>query len=991
MKKTTVFLIFLFWGLVVFPQTFSNDFYYGKNKVIRRTFDWKYIETPHFRIYHYVKNADLLNRIAEEAEKSYSRLSLFFGATIAEKTPIIFYNNQTEIEQTNLYPGLIPPGSFEGFTEPIGHRVVIYGNRSGDDLARLLMHELTHSFENEILYKGARASLLNFQSPPLWIMEGLAEFMTDYWDSFMLLTVRDAVLNDRIPEIQENGDIMAMYGTNRTPYDFGHLMCEFLYEKFGKKGLRTLLQSQRRSSLVGKRRVFLEQFNYTPKTFNYEFKKFARQRFQPFVTKENPEDYSYLIGPDFPFFYSFSHQLSPSGELLAVLTVSMRTYKLEIVLLSLKDGKVIKNITPGFTSQYDEIGYNFNPSEGRTFSWDGQGERIVFFARKELDNFLVLLDMLSGEIIQKIKIRDIQKPTSPVFHPRGGLIYFTGVEDIHSYIYALDLQTQQVRKLTAGKLYVKAIDLSADGNKIVYSARSGLYDKLYLAAIENPDLARQLTDGACNDITPVFSADQKTVFYSSDELGAFNVNSIDLENHLIYRYTDVRTANFFPIEVPKVKNQLVISSFHKGSFYLFKKDTSRFLAKTEMKIRDLGSYETPTVTAPLSQTPPKFEDTEKEFQAFLADAKSSKLNFVEKKYRPFDKVMVESLPPITLGYGTNGDFFGSTYLTLTDVMADHNLFLMASSIYGYRSYHVAYINQKRRLQYFTHLYYETDPYYFNIDPTLGYQYSSYITLRRRTGGDAGVYYPFNRSYRAEFYLTLFNQREDSDLFFYGVELPYGQFFNGWGGALGLAMVGETTRFAGYGPNMGHTFRFEFRKYLKLSSKWLDAYTLEGDVRKYFRIDNNTLLALRLNGFYSGGANPLLNWSGGNNTIRSTYFYGLAGNKGFVFNAEFRFPLIQAALTPLGVLGPFRGVLFFDMGQYWFTGQDFHFFEKGKTFTKLQDGLGSYGYGVEFFLWGIPLHLEYVRSLNPDSYLSIPTNDSTLGKRYRVNFWIGYDF
>lgn len=991
MKKTKIFLAFLFCGLIVFSQTFSYDYYYGKNKVIRRSFDWKYIETPHFRIFNYVNNPELINRIAEEAERAYNRLSLFLGVTIEEKTPIIFYNSQTEIEQTNLYPGLIPPGSFEGFTEPIGHRVVIYGNRPSDDLARLLIHELTHSFENEILYKNSRSSLMYFLRPPLWIMEGLAEFMTDYWDSFSQLTVRDVVLNDRIPEIQEDGDIKIVYGTNRTPYDFGHLMCEFIYENFGKIGLRTLLHAQRRPALVGKRRSFLEQFNYTPKTFNYEFKKFVRRRFQPFVTKENPEDYSYLIGPDFPFFYSFSHQLSPSGELVAVLTVNIRTYKIEIILLSLKDGKVIKNITPGFTSKYDGIGYNFNPSDGRTFSWDSRGERIVFFARKELDHYLILLDILSGKIVKQVKIRNIEKPSSPVFHPQNGLIYFTGAEDIHSSIYALDLQTQQVRKITAGKLYIKAIDISPDGKKIVYSARNGRSDKLYLAAIENPELAQQLTSGTSNDITPVFSADQKTIYYSCDELGAFNINSIDLENRLIFRFTDVRTANFFPIEIPKTKNQLVISSFHKGSFYLFRKDTTQFLAKTEMQLPGVGSYETFAPAPPQTRTPSRFDDDEKEFQAFLGNAKASKLNFTEKKYRPFEKVVIESLPPISVGYGTNGDFFGSAYLTLTDLMADQNLYLMIASVYGYRSYHATYVNLKKRLQYFSHLFYETDPYYFNIDPNLGYLYASYITLRRRTGGEAGIFYPINRSYRAEFFLSLFNQQENSDLFFYGEKLPYGQFFTGWGGGLGAAMVGETTRFAQYGPNMGHTFRFEYRKYLKFSSKWLDAYTLEGDIRKYFRIDNFTLLALRLNGFYSGGANPLLNWSGGNNTVRSTYFYGLVGNRGFVFDAEFRFPVIHAALTPLGVIGPFRGVLFFDLGQYWFAGQGFRFFEKGKTFTKLQDGLGSYGYGVEFFLWGIPFHVEYVRSLNPDSYLSIPTRDSSLGKPYRVNFWIGFDF
>ena len=260
--------------------------------------------------------------------------------------------------------------------------------------------------------------MFDFNRPPLWVMEGFAEFMTGYWDSFNLMTVIDSVLSDRMPEVQEDGDIRADYGNNRTPYDFGHLMYEFFLEKFGKKGIRDLLLSQRRPALISKRRSFLEQFNFTPKTFNYEFKKYARNRFKAFIGRENPEDYSFIIGPDFPFAYSFSHQVSPGGELLAVVTVNFRTYKIDIILVSLKDGKVIKNVTPGFKSTYDGIDFRFVPSDGRSFSWDRGGENIAFFVRKELDSYLIVLNALDNRVLKEFNIGAIQKPSSPVFHPR---------------------------------------------------------------------------------------------------------------------------------------------------------------------------------------------------------------------------------------------------------------------------------------------------------------------------------------------------------------------------------------------------------------------------------------------------------------------------------------------------------------------------------------------------------------------------------------------
>ncbi|MCX6557488.1 MAG: BamA/TamA family outer membrane protein, partial [Candidatus Aminicenantes bacterium] len=537
--------------------------------------------------------------------------------------------------------------------------------------------------------------------------------------------------------------------------------------------------------------------------------------------------------------------------------------------------------------------------------------------------------------------------TSPVFHPDGNQLYFAGIEGLQSFIFSLDLRSGRIRKLTNGRLYVKAVDISADGEKVVYSASDGEFEKLYLAAAANPDLAMRLTDGAYNDVAPAFALDGKTVYYSSDERGAFNICSLDLENKIFYRYTDVRSGNFFPVEIPHEKGQLVISSYHKGSFLLFKKDAGTFLEKRPAQFSAISAA--PVVAA--AEPPLTF-------------------TLAPKKYKPFEKLIITSLPPILVAVDTSGGFFGASYLGVTDLLGDQNFVFYLSSFYGYRSYHFTYLNQQRRLQYYAHLFSEGEGYY------LSYNYTNYFSLRSRIGGQLGFIYPFSRSTRAELYLSVFHQTEDSDLFYYGYKLPYGQFFNGMAMPLEVALVSETTRFANYGPNMGHTFKFSVSKYISLFSDSLDAFILEGDFRKYLRIDNQSLLAFRLSGFYSGGTNPLLFWSGGNNTLRAADFRSLIGNKGFFFNAEFRFPLVMAALTPIGIIGPVRGVFFFDLGGVWFNDQPFVFSKDGK----LQDSLASLGYGIEFFLFGYPLHVEWV-------YKTDFQNTTYNG----INFWIGFDF
>ena len=284
-----------------------------------------------------------------------------------------------------------------------------------------------------------------------------------------------------------------------------------------------------------------------------------------------------------------------------------------------------------------------------------------------------------------------------------------------------------------------------------------------------------------------------------------------------------------------------------------------------------------------------------------------------------------------------------------------------------------------RLQYFARLFYYREPYYYSYYDPLQESLPSYLTLRKRYGGDLAVYFPFSRAYRAEVGFSLYRQDEFSDYYFYGADLPYGQFFDGMVFPLNLSLVGETTRFAGYGPNMGHTFKLTFSKAFKVSDSFMDSYTIMGDIRKYFRVDNRTLFAFRFWGYTSGGDNPMMYYVGGNNTIRSAPWRAVTGNEGFFFNAEFRFPLISAARTVIGIVGPIRGTLFFDIGGAWFTDNpEYRFFEEGKF--KLQDGYSSYGAGIQFFLFGAPLHFEWVYAW-----------DFQNKKYYGFNFWLGLDF
>jgi outer membrane protein assembly factor BamA len=211
---------------------------------------------------------------------------------------------------------------------------------------------------------------------------------------------------------------------------------------------------------------------------------------------------------------------------------------------------------------------------------------------------------------------------------------------------------------------------------------------------------------------------------------------------------------------------------------------------------------------------------------------------------------------------------------------------------------------------------------------------------------------------------------------------------------GLSLVSETTRFREFGPLSGHTYSLGVQ-YSPSFGGALSRTTLDGDVRKYFRIGGGAVFAARLRGFHSSGDQPDVFYFGGNMELRGYPYLGFAGNKGFFANLEFRFPLIDLMKTPLGILGPVRGTLFAGMGGAHFKGEPWEFAssDPGRSYVNdpvfgepvdgfhLVDGRASFGIGLQFFFLGYPLHFDWSKLTD----LKVTSNNT------RFDFWVGFDF
>lgn len=968
--------------------------YYGKNRVIYEKFPWKTYSTDHFTIYFYADDPKILKNVAETAESAYRRVSQDLKHDLSKPVPVLYYTTFTDFEQSNVFQ--VSEGVL-GVSEPILFRMGVHGDMSLDELQSLMSHELAHIFQFDLLWGSQGGALTALTQPPLWTFEGLSEYVTREWSPWSTLIVRDSVLNDRIPEFAPSGELVPRYPLPREPaYDFGHAIYEFIVERYGKNAIRDLwLGLKSGSPLLGRRDPFERTFKLKTREFQQEFRKYLRARYKDFSTRENPEDYSLALGPEFPvnpYYFAFSHALSPSGDLVATITFNALESDIDIVLLSAKDGRILKNFTKGYTTEYEYIKYEIDASLGRCLAWSPEGDRLAFFARHGRRYSLYLLSVLTGETVREVPI-PVDQPSGPCFYPDGKKLIFGAFEKGRRDFFAVDLATGAVSNLTSDDFYEKAPVISPDGTSVAYSVRVGAEDKIFLSPLRDFKTKKQLTFGPGHTVCPSFSPDGRTLYFSGDAREAFNVYSLDLSTGEMLRHTDVRTGNFYPAALPSrggERPRVVFSSFNKGAFQLFRSDAP-------------GVAEP---AAPFADLPPGAD-----FGRYVPDVALEIDPDKVKPHRGMGKLYVTARPPADVILSTDGSFYGGSAVAFSDILGDYTFQIIATQVREYQSFELNYLNQRGRLQWmarvfkYAFFYY---PYSYYYDPSL-WNFATTadaIATREIKGAAVAAYYPLSMYYRAEASLGIYSYSEETTMGGYGTPIAGqgGYFINGNILSATFALTGETTLLKPpYGPAAGHTFQISVSPAIPLAQSFIRNTTFQADVRKYFYLGYDIVTAFRWQGFMSLGRDPFISYFGGNNTVRSADYYGIIGTKNWFFNAEFRFPLVGAVSSLLGSIGPFRGVLFFDVSKNKLGDYPAKFYRYDALAGRLLEleAVGSLGYGIQTFLLGLPVHFEWVKRLEweslarPFGFKSVSLDpyarSGGLFSNMTLRFWIGYDF
>ncbi len=554
-------------GLAVFcGLAFPALGQFGQNKITYLHFQWSVYRSPHFDLHYYKEEAQQLEELVSEAESAYLDLSRRLDHDVRFRIPLIVYSTHIEFEQTNIAMEEIPE-AVGGFSEPFQNRIVIPIDSPPDKRYQLIRHELTHIFEFDIFYAGSLRRALA-AGPPLWLTEGLASYLADDEDSFDQMVIRDAVVNNLVPSVRQLNVFSFL------TYRYGHAIFDFIEARYGAAGLRTFLFEFRKVLLTPvPEKAFQDAFGLSVDGFDRAFARYLRQRYLPVLTeKRAPEDYGHEIGLTKPGRFTLSPALSPSGDLVAALATPGA--ELDVVILSAKDGKVIRNLTHGFTNAYDEV-VTEAFSGKRDLAWSPGGDRLAFFVRKENYRQLMIYGVPGGRLERQIPFKDIADCASPAFSPDGETVAFSGNQGGYWDIFTYNLRTAEVRNLTQDEYYDGNPSWSADGSAVLYNRRIGEFAKIFTVSVGAPERKAELTSGAASDIEPAYSKDGKWVYFSSDRgaFGVFNLHRLEIQSGRVERLTDLVGGAFTPAEMAPAEDgspQLAYSAFYAGVFRLYK-------------------------------------------------------------------------------------------------------------------------------------------------------------------------------------------------------------------------------------------------------------------------------------------------------------------------------------------------------------------------------------------------------------------------------------
>ena len=1011
-------LLFAFILFTVVDMTAQG---FGRNKPRYRSFDFKVEQSQHFDIHHYLRNREVVDNLVGMSEQWYDYHQQILKDTFFTQNPIIFYNTHAEFQQTNSISGNIGIGT-GGVTEAFKNRVVMPLTFSNQSTYQVLGHELVHAFQFKMILGGDSTSIQSLANLPLWLVEGMAEYMTmGRVDPFTAMWMRDAVIQDKIPTIAQ------MANPRYFPYRYGQALWSYITSRYGDEALRPLFIA---TAIAGPDIAIPYVLGVEEEVLSRDWANELKTYYAPYIDPATHKTVGrQLLSKENSGNLNVSPAISPDGRYVIYLS-EKDLFTTDLFLADARSGKVIRKIT-SLVKDADLDNINFLESSG---TWSPDSKLFAFVAFKKGENVIIIKDADNGKTVEEIEVKGVDALASPNWAPDGKSMVVCGLVEGQPDLYLVNIRTGRAEQLT-DDLYSEILpEFSEDGLSIVFS-----YDKRsmvegrsygrYTYDIAEMDLGtRRITTfdvfHTADNLNPQYDA-EGNIYFVSDRNGTRDLYRYIKGSGVVYQMTRLNTgisgiSRYSPmIDVSKRGDRVVYTTYYDGGFNIYQAQTESFLNEQV----DANTVDFIAGTLPMVRT--KGQDVVHENLYNADDYNMAAVTSKSTRYKPrFQLDYIGGGAGIGVGnnaFGTLTGLQGGVDMVFSDMLGNNQLYTQLAlngeilDIGG----QVTYLNRKNRLAWgvgFGHIPLRTGSQFLTqgtvdgqpalvrvtdliriFDESLNaFVHFPFSTTLRLEGGVIGQYRSFRQDQIAEFFdpsgqIFLGEQRERVET---GDQIILNQFYTiarGWGAGANIALVGDNSYFGLTSPLAGQRFRLsversignndftgflaDYRKYF-----WLRPVSLAFRTTGYLRYENesNTLFPLFVGqmGFVRGFGSVFSD----NVTQMGIDFTQLIGSKLGVFSFEVRLPFTgprQLSLIP-------SNGFFSDLALFYDAGMAFN------DFSELSDGINNNENfkPVLAMSAGISMRVNLFGALILEPYYAWPIRENSI-RTFGLNFIPGW--
>ena len=890
----------------------AQYFFFGRNKVQYEDFDWKVLRTEHFNIYYYGETETIAEIGAAYAEEIYSELAEKLNHVVTRKIPLIFYNTSIHFQQTNVTPGFIPEG-VGGFFEFIKGRVVIPSTGSLSDFRHVIRHELVHVFMTNKVFRVLRdhrqpTDIL----PPLWFVEGLAEYLSTEVDAQAEMVMRDAVINNYFVGLK---DIFKIYGSFLM-YKEGQSFLEFVEEKYGAEKIPLMLEN---FWLYKNFNDILEHtLGKSIEEIDNEWSFHLKRKYFPLLADKVPQEIGAKKLTDWGFNFSPVYYQTKDSSFI-FFSANRDGYSSLYKLVLDKNYNPVDEpelILRGEKSDEFESFHLFQSAIDVSKSG-----LLCFVTKSGATDVIHFMNVSDNQIIKTFQRDFLISISSPKFSDDGESIVFQAVDQkSFSDIYYYDIDSDSLIRLT-NDYYDDRDPCFGINNKIIFSSDrtagefKGKYN-LFTIEIRSNEI-KYVTYSNANFYNPIISPDKKYLLFTSDLDTVRNIwiqkiydgkfdNKITKVSHFFTSAFDPRFIN---------DTMIVFSGFQNFSFHIYRKTINASYLDSSQTI----VFKNRTVKGKW------FADTIK------SESEFQKLNY-EKEYSLDYAQSVVATDPV---FGTRG----GAILTLSDLLGDDQYYILLYNTAEVQSdflrsfnLSITRLNLSRRVN-FGYGIFNFSGRRYDIRESDEYFYE------KSYGGVFLLSYPLTKFERIEASTTLADTERE---IVPGISERKAFLLSN-----SISMVHDNSLWSTSGPVDGSRWLVLLGYTTDIKFSNVNYFSVIADYRYYLRLGLRTALATRIGLFYNEGKDARRYFMGGSWDLRGWPRWSIRGEKMWLTSLEFRFPLIDQInikfpFLDLGFWG-FRAATFFDAGSAWDN-------EYKTTY-------GSVGFGFRFNIFGV-LVLRY---------------------------------